>query len=219
MSVLKKKVAQAALEYIPEGEVLGIGTGSTVDYFIDALRHRVTTIPAVVVSSERSKVQCQNIGLTVLPATSVNHIALYVDGADEVDSRGYCIKGGGGALTQEKIVAAIAQQFVCIIDVDKWVPILGANFPIALEVIPSARSLVGRAVVGIGGNPVYREGFVTDNGNIIIDVYGLNCADISSVDKKLNHMVGVVCHGLFVAEKPDVVLLSKPDVAQCYIDT
>ena len=214
MSTLKQKAAQAALEYIPEGEVLGIGTGSTVDYFIDALRDRVATIPAVVVSSERSKIRCQNMGLTVLPATSVDHIALYVDGADEVDNRGYCIKGGGGALTQEKIVAAIAQQFVCIVDAEKWVPVLGANFPIALEVIPSARSLVGRTVVGMGGNPVYREGFVTDNGNIIIDVYGLSCADVSSLDKKLNQTVGVVCHGLFVAERPDIVLIGKSNTVE-----
>ena len=211
MSALKQQAAKAAMAYIPEGEVVGVGTGSTVDYFIDCLAEKVSDIPAVVASSEQSKHRLEKHGFHVLPATSVDRIAVYVDGADEVDARGYCIKGGGGALTQEKIVASIAERFVCIVDHSKWVSVLGANFPIAIEVIPSARSLVGRALVAIGGNPVYRSGFVTDNGNIIIDVYGLDCADIYQLDKKLNQMVGVVCHGLFVAEKPNMVLIAKPD--------
>ena len=207
--ILKRQVAQHALKYIKHGDIVGVGTGSTVNFFIDQLVQIKNDIEGVVASSEVSKSLLLNAGIRVFDANAVAEISVYIDGADEVDKRGYCIKGGGGALTREKILAALANNFVCIVDQSKIVPILGANFPVAIEVLAEARSYVARACVTLGGNPVYREGFTTDNGNIIIDVYGLDLSDITTIDAELNNIVGVVCHGVFVAQCPDKILVAS----------
>jgi len=206
---LKQQVAKSALAYVPKDEIIGVGTGSTVDYFIRELATMRHDIAGAVASSERSKKLLEEVGIEVLDINSAPNIAVYIDGADEVERSGYCIKGGGGALTREKIVAAIANKFICIVDDSKVVDVLGRDFPVAIEVLAEARSHVGRDCVAMGANPVYREGFVTDSGHIILDVYGLNFSDIKALDSNLNAIVGVVCHGLFVAERPDTILVAS----------
>ena len=203
---LKVAAAKAAMSYVTGGAVVGVGTGSTVNFFIAELAKIKHDIDGAVASSLATKKLLQDYGIPVLDANTVANIPVYIDGADEVIASGYCLKGGGGALTQEKIVAAIAAKFICIVDDSKMVQVL--NAAVAIEVIPAARSYVGRKIVALGGSPVYREGFTTDNGNIILDVYGLDLTDIYAVDTKLNNITGVVCHGIFVAEKPQVVLVA-----------
>ena len=203
---LKIAAAKAAMSYVTEGAVVGVGTGSTVNFFIAELAKIKHDIDGAVASSLATKKLLQDYGIPVLDANTVANIPVYIDGADEVIASGYCLKGGGGALTQEKIVAAIAAKFICIVDESKMAQVL--NAAVAIEVIPAARSYVGRKIVALGGSPVYREGFATDNGNIILDVYGLDLTDIYTVDAKLNNITGVVCHGIFVAEKPQVVLVA-----------
>ena len=192
----KRAAAKAALDYIVPGEVLGVGTGSTVNHFIDLLTTRKADIPAAVSSSVASTERLKAVGIPVVDLNDVDGLSIYVDGADEVTRNGHMIKGGGGALTREKIVAAASKQFICIVDDSKLVDVLGA-FPLPVEVIPMARSLVARNIVALGGRPRYREGFVTDNGHIILDCSGLDLADAIGAEQTINQWPGVVTVGLF----------------------
>ncbi len=203
---LKRAAAEAALDYIEPGSIVGVGTGSTVNYFIDALARVKHKIEATVSSSEASTERLKAHGILVEDLNMVDELAVYVDGADEVTRHMHMIKGGGGALTREKIVAAVADKFVCIVDESKLVDMLG-RFPLPIEVIPMARSYVARELVKLGGQPVYREGFVTDNGNIILDVHNLEILDPPALEAELNQIVGVVTNGLFARRGADVVLL------------
>lgn len=204
---LKRAAAQAALAYVREDEILGVGTGSTANYFIDGLKDIRHKVKAAVASSEATRQRLQAIGIEVVDLNQVDRISIYVDGADEINPALEMIKGGGGALTREKIVAALAEQFICIADDSKWVQQLGA-FPLPIEVIPMARSLIARELVKLGGSPVYRTGFVTDNGNVILDTYGLDISRAVELETRLNNLVGVVTNGLFARRPADVLLLS-----------
>jgi ribose 5-phosphate isomerase A len=205
----KKAVAEAALAYLVPGEILGVGTGSTVNYFIDALASRKADIAGAVSSSEASSARLKAIGIPVLDANSAGPLSIYVDGADEADQHLRLIKGGGAALTREKIVAEAARTFVCIVDESKLVPVLG-KFPLPVEVIPMARSLVARKLAALGGDPRWREGVVTDNGNVILDVYGLQIVDPVGLEAAINQIPGVVSVGLFARRKADVLLIGGP---------
>lgn len=202
----KRLAAERALSYVEEGSILGVGTGSTVAYFIDALGARRGLIDAAVSSSEQSTTRLQRHGIRVVDLNSVGTLALYVDGADECDPRKRLIKGGGGALTREKIIAAASKTFVCMIDAAKRVDALG-KFPLPIEVIPMARGHVAREIAKRGGNPVWRDGFVTDNGNIILDVHGWRIDDPVGLESELNQITGVVCVGLFARRAADIVLI------------
>jgi len=210
MHNLKAAVAQKALEYITDHRILGIGTGSTVNYFIDALLPFRSQIDACVSSSEQTTARLKHYGFTVLDLNVVDDVPIYIDGADECDAQFQMIKGGGGALTREKILASCAQQFVCIIDENKWVYALG-NFPIAVEVIPMARSFVAREIMMLGGEPCYRSGFVTDNGNCILDVHNLDLTHVHPMEQALNHIPGVVENGIFSSRTADVVLVAEAE--------
>lgn len=205
-NALKKAVAEAAIAHVERGEILGVGTGSTANFFIEALAPLRDDIPGAVASSEATAERLKKIGIEVLDLNSVGSISVYVDGADEVNPALELIKGGGGALTREKIVAAVAKKFVCICDASKQVERLGA-FPLPVEVIPMARSYVARELVKLGGNPVYRDGFVTDNGNLILDVWNLDIAVPRQLEERINNIVGVVTNGLFALRPADVLLL------------
>lgn len=202
----KKKAAEAALKYLVRGEVLGVGTGSTVNHFIDALAAHKGDVAGAVSSSEASTARLKALGIPVLDLNSTGTLSLYVDGADEATEHLQLIKGGGGALTREKIVAAASRRFVCIADDSKLVPVLG-KFPLPVEVIPMARSYVARELVRLGGRPVVREGFVTDNGNPILDVHGLSITDPVKLEAEIGLITGVVCVGLFARRPADVLLL------------
>jgi ribose 5-phosphate isomerase A len=204
----KQLVAKKALKFITPDTIVGVGTGSTVDFFIKELSALKNEISAVVASSLRTKLQLQEHGFEVIDINNAPSIDVYIDGADEVTILGYCIKGGGGAQTKEKIVAAIANKFICIVDESKLVEKLGAEFPLAIEVLPDARSYVGRECLKLGGNPVYRDGFETDSGNIILDIYGLDYTDLGRLDAELNSIVGVVCHGLFYSQRANTILVA-----------
>ncbi len=207
---LKREVARAAVRFVPEGQVIGVGTGSTADFFIDELAGVRDRIVGAVPSSDRSAQRLAAHGIPLLDLNDVETLSVYVDGADEIDA-GFCmIKGGGGALTREKIVAAVAQTFVCIADQSKLVGALG-RFPLPVEVIPMARAYVARELAKLGGTPKLREGFVTDNGNVIIDVHGLAIADPVAFERTVNGIVGVVTNGLFAARGADVLLLGTAD--------
>ena len=206
----KKAAALSALEYVEEGMVVGVGTGSTVNHFIDALAASDRLLAGAVSSSEASTVRLQEHGVPILSLNDTGDLDLYVDGADEADPALNLIKGGGGALTREKIVAAAASRFVCIVDDGKRVDTLGA-FPLPVEVIPMARSLVARRLTAIGGRPVWREGFVTDNGNDILDVHGLEIADPPALETRINGLAGVVCVGLFAHRGADLLLVGGDD--------
>ncbi len=203
---LKRDVAKAAMAYVEEGTVIGVGTGSTANFFIDELAKIAHAIPGAVASSEATRQRLLAHGIRVLELNEVGDIPVYVDGADEADPRLCLIKGGGGALTREKIIAAVARKFVCIADASKKVDVLG-RFPLPVEVIPMARSHVARQLVKLGGDPVYRSGFVTDNGNVILDVHGLRISDPVSLESTINDIVGVVTVGLFARRPADVLLL------------
>lgn len=203
---LKQAVAKAAIEYVEEGTIVGVGTGSTANYFIDYLADMKAHIEGTVASSEATRKRLESHGIPVFDLNAVDDIPVYVDGADEADPNLCLIKGGGGALTREKIIAAVATKFVCIADGSKKVPVLGA-FPLPVEVIPMARSHVAREIVKLGGDPVYREGFVTDNGNIILDIHNMQIAQPIKLEHQLNNIVGVVTNGLFAARSADVMLL------------
>jgi ribose 5-phosphate isomerase A len=204
----KKAAARAALEFIKDDMVIGIGSGSTVHYFIDELQSVKSRIEGAVASSVESARRLEALGIRVLDLNSAGEIPLYVDGADEVNEARQMIKGGGGALTREKIIATAARKMVCIVDDTKVVDLLG-QFPVAVEVIPMARSMVARQIVLMGGDPVYREGFVTDNGNVILDVFNLKLLDPRVFEEKIKLMTGVVESGIFAKRKADVVLIGE----------
>ncbi|MCL2523267.1 MAG: ribose-5-phosphate isomerase RpiA [Betaproteobacteria bacterium] len=211
---LKQAVAQAAAayvaEYAPVGSVIGVGTGSTANFFIDALASLKDRFRGAVASSEATRKRLAGHGIAVLDLNDVEHIPVYVDGADEIDDGLNMIKGGGGALTREKIVAAVAATFVCIADASKQVALLG-KFPLPVEVIPMARAQVARELAKLGGQPVLRDGFVSDNGNLILDVHGLTIGDPKSLEAQINQIVGVVTNGLFARRPADVLLLGAAD--------
>ncbi len=209
MSLWRQQAAHAALEWVGDHRVLGIGTGRTTQCFIDELVSIRSRIDACVASSCATQAYLRARGFTVLDLNVVESIPLYIDGADEVNAVRQMIKGGGGAMTREKIIASVAECFVCIVDETKYVEHLG-NFPIALEVIPMARSFVAREVVKWGGNPIYRSGVLTDNGNCILDVHHLPIADTLALEIQLNQLTGVVDNGLFAARTADRVCMAGP---------
>ena len=205
----KRAVAQAALKYAQEG-VIGVGSGSTVNLFIDALASVKGRIEGAVAASEASAERLKKHGIRVFDLNSVNELLVYVDGADEVTEHLHMIKGGGGALTREKIVAAVAKTFVCICDATKLVPVLG-KFPLPVEVVPMARSYVGREMLRRGAQPVLRENYKTDNGNLILDCRGLTILDPPALEAELDQIAGVVTNGIFARRSADVLLLGTPD--------
>ncbi|WP_163923961.1 ribose-5-phosphate isomerase RpiA [Photobacterium sp. Alg240-V54] len=207
---MKKAAGWAALEYVTKNSIVGVGTGSTVNHFIDALATRKEEIKGAVSSSVASTERLEQIGIKVFDANDVASLDIYVDGADEINAQFDMIKGGGAALTREKIVAAIAEKFICIVDNTKQVDVLG-QFPLPVEVIPMARSFIGRELVKLGGDPVYREGVVTDNGNIILDVYNMAITDPKAMEDSINALPGVVTVGLFAHRGADVVLVGTPE--------
>jgi len=208
----KRLAAQRAMTYVEEGTVIGVGTGSTVAYFIDALGAARGRIEAAVSSSEQSTERLRKHGIAVRDLNSVGTLALYVDGADECDPHKRLIKGGGAALTREKIVAAASKIFVCMIDASKRVDVLG-KFPLPIEVIPMARGYVAREIVKRGGQPVWRDGVTTDNGNVILDVHNWKITDPVALEADLNQITGVVCVGLFAKRAADVVLIGDSVMA------
>ena len=206
----KRAAARAALAYVKSDDIVGVGTGSTVNYFIEALAEKKHLIEGAVSSSDASTEQLKALGIEVFDLNSVDQFDVYIDGADEITEHKHMIKGGGAALTREKIVAAVAKTFVCIIDDTKQVGILG-DFPLPVEVIPMARSYVARELVKLGGDPVYREGVITDNGNVILDVYNLTILDPRKLETQINEIVGVVTNGLFAHRGADVLLVGTDD--------
>jgi len=209
----KRNAAQAALKYLQPGEVLGVGTGSTVNLFIDLLASRKLDIPGAASSSEASTARLKAIGIPVVDLNSAGTLSLYVDGADEADPHLRLIKGGGGALTREKIVAAASRKFVCVVDESKLVSVLG-KFPLPVEVIPMARSYVARELVKLGGVPRLREGFTTDNGNVILDVSGFSITDPVKLEAQIGGLAGVVCVGLFARRPADHLIVGSPTGAR-----
>jgi len=212
---LKEAVARAAIAHVVPDAIVGVGTGSTANFFIDALAEMKARIPGAVASSEATKKRLEGHGIKVFDLNDVSEIPVYVDGADEVNARLHMIKGGGGALTREKIVAAVASKFVCIADASKKVEVMG-RFPLPVEVIPMAREHVARQLARLGGTPKLREGFVTDNGNVILDVHGLAITEPALLEAEINQIVGVVTNGLFALRGADVLLLGAADGVQTY---
>jgi len=214
---MKQAVAAAALDYVlpklKADSIIGIGTGSTANCFIDALAAHKGAFEAAVASSEASAERLRSHGIEVVDLNSVSGIEVYVDGADEFDPHLNLVKGGGGALTREKIVAAASKEFVCIVDKSKQVDVLGA-FPLPIEVIPMARSYVARELAKLGVQPEYRQGFVTDNGNIILDVHDMEILNPKGLERELNDLVGVVTNGLFALRPADIVLMATPEVVE-----
>ncbi len=204
---LKKAAAKAAIEYIEYGIVLGVGSGSTVNYFIEELKSVKGKIEAAVASSLESEKRLRALSIPVWDLNSVDEVPIYVDGADEINSAKQMLKGGGGALTREKIVAAVSKKFICMADQSKKVDLLG-TFPVVIEVIPMARSYVARQIMKLGGDPVYRQGFVTDNGNVILDVHNLKILEPIAMEERINNIVGVVTNGIFAKRPADIVLLA-----------
>ena len=211
---LKQAVAQAAADYVaktaPAGSIIGVGTGSTANFFIDALAAIKDNYRGAVASSEATRKRLEGHGIKVFDLNEVSDIPVYVDGADEIDAGLNMIKGGGGALTREKIVAAVAREFVCICDASKLVDVMG-KFPLPVEVIPMAREHVARQLARLGGTPVLREGFVTDNGNVILDVKGLSITDPKGLEAQINQITGVVTNGLFAVRPANLLLLGSAD--------
>ncbi len=205
---LKRQVAASAIEFIKDVPIIGVGTGSTVNFFIEMLADHKSTIEGAVSSSEATTQRLKNIGIPVMELNSVGDIEIYIDGADEVDPHKKLIKGGGGALTREKIIAAASKQFVCIVDQSKCVDVLG-KFPLPVEVIPMARSYVAREMVKLGGNPVWREDYYTDNGCEILDVHNLSITNPMELERIINDITGVVTVGLFAHRDADIVLIGN----------
>ncbi len=203
---LKLAVAKAAIAYVPDDCIVGVGTGSTANFFIDELAKIKHRIRGAVASSEASAQRLKKHGIDVFSLNDVTELPVYVDGADEITRHLHMIKGGGGALTREKIVAAASKKFICLCDASKLVDVLG-NFPLPVEVIPMARSYVARELVKLGGHPKLREGFTTDNGNLILDVHGLQILNPVELETTINHLAGVVTNGLFARRGADVLLL------------
>jgi ribose 5-phosphate isomerase A len=206
-NALKQAVAKAAIAHVVEGRIVGVGTGSTANCFIDELAQIKNRVAGAVASSEATAQRLRKIGIEVLDMNNVDDLPVYVDGADEITRHMHMLKGGGGALTREKIVAAVAKKFVCIADQSKLVDVLG-KFPLPVEVIPMARSYIARELVKLGGNPVLRAGFTTDNGNLILDVHGLQILNPAEFETRLNQIPGVVTNGLFAQRGADVLLLA-----------
>ena len=209
-NALKKAAAEAALQYVKDDTIVGVGTGSTVNYFIEALASRKARIEATVASSEASAQRLRALHIPVRELNDTDGCDVYVDGADEVTEHLAMIKGGGAALTREKIVAAASRTFVCICDASKLVPVLG-KFPLPVEVIPMARSYVARQLVKLGGMPELRKGVTTDNGNLILDVRGLTIMKPVELEAEINHIAGVVANGIFARRPADILLLASPD--------
>ncbi len=205
---LKFEVGKAALSFVDDDMLLGVGTGSTVNAFIQALADSGMRLDAAVSSSEATTAELKKIGVRVVDLNSTGGIEVYIDGADEADEHRRLIKGGGGALTREKIIAASARQFVCLVDQSKRVDVLG-KFPLPVEVVPMARSLVARKLIGLGGQPEYREGFVTDNGCHILDVHNLDILDPVRLESEINNLTGVISCGLFAMRRADVLLVAS----------
>ena len=210
---MKRKAAEAAMEYVVTGAIVGVGTGSTVNHFIDLLADIKNKIEGAVSSSEVSTERLQAHGIEVFDLNNVNDIPVYIDGADESDHYLNLIKGGGGALTREKIIAGASKKFVCIADESKLVDIMG-KFPLPVEVIPMARSYIARELVKLGGQPVWRENFITDNGNLILDVHNLEIMEPVKLENEINKMAGVVTVGLFANRPADVLILGTPEGAK-----
>jgi ribose 5-phosphate isomerase A len=210
---MKKEAGWAALKYVEKGSIVGVGTGSTVNHFIDALATMKDDIKGAVSSSEASTEKLKGLGIEVFDCNDVAMLDIYVDGADEINASRDMIKGGGAALTREKIVAAISEKFVCIVDNTKAVDVLG-EFPLPVEVIPMARSYVARQLVKLGGDPAYREGVITDNGNVILDVHGMKITDPKDLEDKINAIAGVVTVGLFAHRGADIVITGTPEGAK-----
>jgi ribose 5-phosphate isomerase A len=207
---LKRAVAQAAIAYVPNDCIVGVGTGSTANFFIDELARIKHTIRGAVASSEVSTRRLQGHGIEVMSLNDAGELPVYVDGADEITKHLHMLKGGGGALTREKIVAAASKKFICVCDASKLVDVLG-KFPLPIEVIPMARSYIARELVKLGGQPKLREGFTTDNGNVILDVHNLQIMNPVELETTLNQMAGVVTNGLFARRAADVLLLGTPE--------
>lgn len=210
---MKKAAGWAALKYVEKGSIVGVGTGSTVNHFIDALGTIKDDIKGAVSSSVASTERLKELGIEVFECNDVIKLDVYVDGADEINPTRDMIKGGGAALTREKIVAAISEKFVCIVDDTKAVDVLG-HFPLPVEVIPMARSYVARELVKLGGDPAYREGVVTDNGNVILDVHNMKITNPKEMEDKINSIAGVVTNGLFAHRGADVVITGTPEGAK-----
>ena len=207
---LKQAVARAALAHVVEGKIVGVGTGSTARMFIDALAEMKDRIAGAVASSEDTRIRLEAHGIKVFDLNDVSELPVYIDGADEISAEMHMIKGGGAALTREKIVAAVADKFVCIVDSSKLVDVLG-RFPLPIEVIPMASAHVARELAKLGGTPVLREGVVTDNGNLIIDLKGLQILDPVDLEMRINQITGVVTNGLFAARPANICLLGTRD--------
>ena len=207
---LKRAVAQAAIEYVPVDSIVGVGTGSTANFFIDELAGIKHKIRGAVASSEASAKRLREHGIEVLSLNDAGDLPVYVDGADEITRHLHMIKGGGGALTREKIVAAASKKFICVCDASKLVDVLG-KFPLPIEVIPMSRSSVARQLVALGGQPKLREGFITDNGNVILDVHGLQIMNPVELESTLDHIAGVVTNGLFARRAANVLLLGTAE--------
>jgi len=210
---MKRAVAQAAIAHVPNDCIVGVGTGSTANFFIDEMAKIKGTIRGAVASSEASAKRLQGHGIEVVSLNDAGTLPVYVDGADEITRHLHMVKGGGGALTREKIVAAASKKFICVCDSSKLVDVLG-KFPLPVEVIPMARSYVARELAKLGGQPVLREGFTTDNGNLILDVRGLQIMNPVELESTLDHIAGVVTNGLFARRPADVLLLGTPDGVQ-----
>lgn len=206
----KKRAARAALDYIEQDMVIGVGTGSTVNFFIEELKSIKGKIDGAVASSIETAARLKALGIPLVDLNSESNLPIYIDGADEINPAKQLIKGGGGALTREKIIATVAKKFICIADESKQVDLLG-NFPVAVEVIPMARSYVARQLVQLGGDPVYREGFTTDNGNVILDVFNLKILNPVQLETAFKAIVGVVESGIFAKRVPDVVLIGSEE--------
>ena len=211
---MKKLAAQAALQYVKADTIVGVGSGSTVNCFIEALGTIKDKIQGAVVASKASEELLRKQGIEVFNANDVSSLDIYVDGADEINPQKMMIKGGGAALTREKIVAALAKKFICIVDTSKQVDVLGTTFPLPVEVIPMARSQVGRKLVSLGGAPEYREGVVTDNGNVILDVHNFAILNPVEMEKELNNVAGVVTNGIFALRGADIVIVGTPEGAK-----
>lgn len=202
----KRMAAEAALAYLPKGGIIGVGTGSTVNFLIDMLPS--LHLEGAVASSKATEERLKAVGIDVIELNHVGSLDAYVDGADEIDRHLHMIKGGGAALTREKIVASVSQKFICIVDESKWVDQLGRDFPIPVEVIPMARSSVARKIAALGGDPVYREGVITDNGNVILDVFNLKVLNPIEMEGIINNIPGVVTNGIFAMQSAQVALIA-----------
>lgn len=212
---LKKTAALEAIQYIKNIDIIGVGTGSTVNYFIDALAEMKHQIEGAVVSSVVTERRLKEKGVPLIDLNSVSNLEVYIDGADEFNKHFYLIKGGGGALTSEKIIAAASKHFICVADESKQVDVLG-KFPLPIEVIPMARSFVAREIVKLKGDPVYRQGYITDNGNVILDVHNLNILDPLELERTLNNIPGVVSNGLFAYRPADTLLVGASAGVKLY---